>query len=60
VRTDTGRCPGIPAGEARDFDNAEVPGLGQSDAMLLYWWHLVPAPEGGFRIDNLRTLAVGR
>ncbi len=30
----------------------------EGDAVLVYWWHLIPASEGGFEPDTVRVSGV--
>jgi hypothetical protein len=54
--SDPPRCEGIGAGTTRQVDKERVAGWGQSNEVILWWWHLVPASEGGFRPDSVRAM----
>jgi hypothetical protein len=52
--------PGLRPGEKQDVAAAGIPGWGTSEKVVVYWWHLVPAPGGGFVQDSIRALVVSR
>jgi hypothetical protein len=52
-------CEGIEAGAARLLPAAEIPGWGNTGEVILYWWHLIPAPDGAFQPDSVRSAIIG-
>lgn len=58
---DPSQCgPGVRAGGKREVPGAEIPGWGGSPRVIVFWWKLVPALEGGFQVDSLRVVVVCR
>lgn len=51
-------CPKIPPDESRTFPANEIGGWGESDQLIVFWWHVVPAASGGFEPDSIRGLVV--
>jgi hypothetical protein len=58
--SDPDRCEGIEPGARRVLAPAEIAGYGTSDEVIVYWWHLVPAEDGGFEPDGIRSIIVRR
>ena len=51
--------PGIRRGERREIPTRTIAGWGDSHEIVVYWWHLVPAPEEeGFQRDSIRALVL--
>jgi hypothetical protein len=54
------QCPGLAPGERKRVPSADVYGWGASDEVIVYWWHLLPRTEGGFRVDSIRHIIATR
>jgi hypothetical protein len=52
--------PGIRPGEKKDVPVGDIAGWGASPEVIVYWWHLVPGPEGGLVQGTIRHLIVSR
>lgn len=52
---DPDACNSVPGGATRMVPFEEVAGYSpEAEVLLVYWWHLVPKPGGGFEPDSLR------
>jgi hypothetical protein len=47
-------CPAVPSGVRLSVSRDQIYGWGESDEVILYWWHLVPRGDGRFRVDSIR------
>jgi hypothetical protein len=52
--------PGVRPGERKEIQTRAIYGWGESPHIVVYWWHVVPAPEGGFQRDSIRAIRVKR
>ncbi len=54
--TNPAQCDGIDPGERRNIPYAEIVGYkpGAKEAVVL-WWHLVPAPGGGYSPHTIHS-----
>ena len=56
---DPERCPHVAPGERKLIPYSAVSGYRPgAEVALVYWWHLVPKPGGGFRPDSTRVEAI--
>jgi hypothetical protein len=53
---DPERCESVAASQERSLPMPE----GEAANVVLYWWHLLPQPGGGFAYDSIRSLVVPR
>jgi len=51
-------CEGVEPGDATEVSRAGVPGWQGSPTVIVFWWHLVPTPEGGMAPDSIRSIPV--
>ena len=52
-------CTKVAPGGATNIPYAQIMGYEPGDAeVILYWWHLEPAPAGGFQVDSIRAKRV--
>jgi hypothetical protein len=54
------QCPGVAASERKRIPPSEIHGWGTSNEVIVYWWHLLPRTEGGFRVDSIRHIIATR
>ena len=53
---DPDTCDAVEAGQRREIPYSSIAGYTpDADVVLVYWWHLVPAADGGFRPDTVRV-----
>lgn len=58
--TDPSRCTAIKAGQTASVPYAQIPGYtADAHEAIVYWWHLIPGAQTGFRPDSIRTVTVG-
>lgn len=48
----------VAPGAMRRLEEVSIPGWGESNEVIVWWWHLVPASGGGFRPDSVRAVVV--
>jgi hypothetical protein len=53
-------CHAVAPSERKRVPSAEIYGWGTSDEVIVYWWHLLPRTEGGFRVDSIRHIIARR
>ena len=54
--SDPATCAGLEVGGTRRVPNPSSLGTSPPETeALVYWWHLVPAPGGGFKPDSIRV-----
>jgi hypothetical protein len=51
-------CDRVDPRRSRMVPSADVFGWGNSDEVIVYWWHLVPAGGGRYRPDEIRSIIV--
>lgn len=52
-------CDAISPGQERRIAYDDIAGYEPgADEAIVYWWHLVPAPGGGFAPDSIRSEVV--
>lgn len=57
--SDPSHCEGIAPGETYVLPYAQLEGYSpQAKEAIVYWWHLSARPEGGFRMDSIRSIIV--
>jgi hypothetical protein len=57
--TDPARCPAIAPHTSSRLRYQEIGGYGpQTTEAVVYWWHLVRQPGGGFAPDEIRAIVV--
>lgn len=57
--TNPATCDAIAPGQERRIAYDDIPGYETGDdEAIVYWWHLMPAPGGGFAPDSLRSEVV--
>jgi hypothetical protein len=57
--TNPSSCAQVAPLAATNIPYAQIMGYEPGDAeVILYWWHLEPAPAGGFQVDSIRAKRV--
>jgi hypothetical protein len=57
--TNPATCEAIAPGQQRRIAYDDIPGYEPGDdEAIVYWWHLIPAPGGGFATDSMRSEVV--
>ncbi|HEX7091049.1 MAG TPA: hypothetical protein VF192_12985 [Longimicrobiales bacterium] len=51
-------CPMIQPGETKRISKRDITGTGESDEVILFWWHLVRISDNKFRPDSLRAIRI--
>jgi hypothetical protein len=49
-------CEAIEPGATEQLPRERIGGWGNSDTVILWWWHLVPATQGSFKPDSIRAI----
>jgi hypothetical protein len=47
-------CTTVAAGARVGVSGHDIIGWGESEEVILYWWHLIPRGDGKFRVDSVR------
>jgi hypothetical protein len=56
---DPARCPSIPPGQTRRLPYDSIMGYSRgAEKVIIYWWHLVPDAQRGFRTEGMRSILV--
>ena len=54
--TDPSACTHVAPRAATSIPYEQIMGYEPGDAeVILYWWHLEPAPAGGFQVDSMQA-----
>jgi hypothetical protein len=56
--SDPATCVGVVPGSTVVVPGSSVAGWGTSNEVVVYWWRLVPAAEGGYTPDRLRAVTL--
>ena len=52
------RCKSVASGQTVRVPASEITGWGESDTVIVYWWHLVSTSNGVFKADEIRSYEV--
>lgn len=51
-------CPGIMPGESLSLPTDDIFGFGESDQVIVYWWHVYRTPTGELYRSEIRAVCV--
>lgn len=51
-------CEGVPPGDSRRIPLNQIGGHGESNYLIVHWWHVVHGSDGTLQPDSIRGLGL--